>query len=157
MSGYRTLLVAGTHGKTSTTSMAVAALQHSGADPSFAVGGELNERAPTPTTAAAPSSSPRPTRATGHCWNIPRRSSSSLTSRPTTSTSSAARRPTSKPFDKFVGGVESGGVVGLRRRPRVRAMLERTEEALTANDVSVWGYGHHVGGGAQRPTMSSRS
>ncbi|GAB90394.1 UDP-N-acetylmuramate--L-alanine ligase [Gordonia rhizosphera] len=43
MAGYRTLLVAGTHGKTSTTSIAVVALQHCGLDPSFAVGGELNE------------------------------------------------------------------------------------------------------------------
>ncbi|MFW0792888.1 UDP-N-acetylmuramate--L-alanine ligase [Gordonia sp. CPCC 205515] len=43
MAGYRTLLVAGTHGKTSTTSIAVVALQHCGMDPSFAVGGELNE------------------------------------------------------------------------------------------------------------------
>ncbi|SDE26425.1 UDP-N-acetylmuramate--L-alanine ligase [Rhodococcus tukisamuensis] len=43
MHGHRTLLVAGTHGKTSTTSMLVVALQHCGLDPSFAVGGELNE------------------------------------------------------------------------------------------------------------------
>lgn len=43
MAGHRTLLIAGTHGKTSTTSMAVVALQHCGMDPSFAVGGELNE------------------------------------------------------------------------------------------------------------------
>ncbi|WP_072806344.1 UDP-N-acetylmuramate--L-alanine ligase [Rhodococcoides yunnanense] len=43
MDGYRTLLVSGTHGKTSTTSMLVVALQHCGFDPSFAVGGELNE------------------------------------------------------------------------------------------------------------------
>lgn len=43
MQGHRTLLVAGTHGKTSTTSMLVVALQHCGFDPSFAVGGELNE------------------------------------------------------------------------------------------------------------------
>ncbi|MGV8871482.1 MAG: UDP-N-acetylmuramate--L-alanine ligase [Rhodococcus sp. (in: high G+C Gram-positive bacteria)] len=43
MQGYRTLLVSGTHGKTSTTSMLVVALQHCGFDPSFAVGGELNE------------------------------------------------------------------------------------------------------------------
>lgn len=43
MAGHRTLLVAGTHGKTSTTSMLVVALQHCGVDPSFAVGGELNE------------------------------------------------------------------------------------------------------------------
>ncbi|GAA3964007.1 UDP-N-acetylmuramate--L-alanine ligase [Gordonia caeni] len=43
MDGHRTLLISGTHGKTSTTSMAVVALQHRGADPSFAIGGELNE------------------------------------------------------------------------------------------------------------------
>ncbi|WP_051178332.1 UDP-N-acetylmuramate--L-alanine ligase [Nocardia concava] len=43
MQGHKTLLVSGTHGKTSTTSMLVVALQHCGFDPSFAVGGELNE------------------------------------------------------------------------------------------------------------------
>ncbi|GAB2557042.1 UDP-N-acetylmuramate--L-alanine ligase [Nocardia heshunensis] len=43
MAGHKTLLVSGTHGKTSTTSMLVVALQHCGFDPSFAVGGELNE------------------------------------------------------------------------------------------------------------------
>ncbi|QRY60845.1 UDP-N-acetylmuramate--L-alanine ligase [Gordonia sp. PDNC005] len=43
MQGHRTLLISGTHGKTSTTSMSVVALQHCGSDPSFAVGGELNE------------------------------------------------------------------------------------------------------------------
>jgi UDP-N-acetylmuramate--alanine ligase len=35
--------VSGTHGKTTTTSMLIVALQHSGFDPSFAVGGELGE------------------------------------------------------------------------------------------------------------------
>ena len=43
MEGHRNLLIAGTHGKTSTTSMAVVALQHCGLNPSFAVGGALNE------------------------------------------------------------------------------------------------------------------
>ncbi len=43
MRGHRTLLVSGTHGKTSTTSMLIVSLQHCGFDPSFAVGGELNE------------------------------------------------------------------------------------------------------------------
>lgn len=42
MQDRRALLVAGTHGKTSTTSMAVAALQSAGLDPSFAIGGQLN-------------------------------------------------------------------------------------------------------------------
>lgn len=42
MEGYTQVLLAGTHGKTSTTSMAVSALQHAGEDPSFAIGGQLN-------------------------------------------------------------------------------------------------------------------
>lgn len=43
MAGHTTVLVSGTHGKTSTTSMLIVALQHCGFDPSFAVGGELGE------------------------------------------------------------------------------------------------------------------
>ncbi|MBD8507763.1 UDP-N-acetylmuramate--L-alanine ligase [Hoyosella sp. G463] len=43
MQGSDPVLVAGTHGKTSTTSLLVVALQHCHLDPSFAVGGELNE------------------------------------------------------------------------------------------------------------------
>ncbi|GAA4681543.1 UDP-N-acetylmuramate--L-alanine ligase [Pseudonocardia yuanmonensis] len=39
--GYRVAAVAGTHGKTSTSSMLTVALQHCGADPSFAIGGDL--------------------------------------------------------------------------------------------------------------------
>jgi UDP-N-acetylmuramate--alanine ligase len=41
MVGDKTLMVTGTAGKTTTTSMLIVALQHSGLDPSFAVGGEL--------------------------------------------------------------------------------------------------------------------
>ena len=41
MAGRRSMCVAGTHGKTSTTSMLTVALQHAGLDPSFAIGGEL--------------------------------------------------------------------------------------------------------------------
>ena len=43
MDGRTTLMVTGTHGKTTTTSMLVVALQHCGLDPSFAVGGEMGE------------------------------------------------------------------------------------------------------------------
>ena len=43
MEGSRGIAVAGTHGKTTTTSMLTVALQHCGADPSFAIGSELNE------------------------------------------------------------------------------------------------------------------
>ncbi|MCZ0728041.1 UDP-N-acetylmuramate--L-alanine ligase [Mycolicibacterium iranicum] len=43
MAGYTTMMVTGTHGKTTTTSMIIVALQHSGFDPSFAVGGDLGQ------------------------------------------------------------------------------------------------------------------
>jgi UDP-N-acetylmuramate--alanine ligase len=43
MLGRRTICVAGTHGKTTTTSMLTVALQHCGVDPSYAIGGNLNE------------------------------------------------------------------------------------------------------------------
>ncbi|OBF62647.1 UDP-N-acetylmuramate--L-alanine ligase [Mycobacterium sp. 852002-51971_SCH5477799-a] len=43
MNGRTTLMVSGTHGKTTTTSMLIVALQHCGRDPSFAVGGEMGE------------------------------------------------------------------------------------------------------------------
>ena len=40
---HRLVAIAGTHGKTTTTSMTVVAMQHCHADPSFAIGSELNE------------------------------------------------------------------------------------------------------------------
>jgi UDP-N-acetylmuramate--alanine ligase len=43
MRGRVVVAVAGTHGKTTTTSLLTVALQHCGADPSFAIGGDLNE------------------------------------------------------------------------------------------------------------------
>jgi UDP-N-acetylmuramate--alanine ligase len=43
MRGYRGVVVAGTHGKTTTTSMLAVTFQHCGLDPSFYVGGQLNE------------------------------------------------------------------------------------------------------------------
>ncbi|MCW2615242.1 MAG: murC, partial [Frankiales bacterium] len=43
MAGRRGVAVAGTHGKTTTTSMLTVAVQHCGVDPSFAIGGDLNE------------------------------------------------------------------------------------------------------------------
>jgi UDP-N-acetylmuramate--alanine ligase len=43
MQGRQVVAIAGTHGKTTTTSLLTVALQHCAADPSFAIGGELNE------------------------------------------------------------------------------------------------------------------
>jgi UDP-N-acetylmuramate--alanine ligase len=43
MAGRQTVAVAGTHGKTTTTSMVTSILQHAGQDPSFVIGGEIAE------------------------------------------------------------------------------------------------------------------
>ena len=43
MTGRQTIAVAGTHGKTTTTSMITLILQHAGLDPSFVIGGEISE------------------------------------------------------------------------------------------------------------------
>ena len=43
MQSHSTISVAGTHGKTTTTSMATVVLQSAGLDPSFVIGSELNE------------------------------------------------------------------------------------------------------------------
>jgi UDP-N-acetylmuramate--alanine ligase len=43
MEGQQAVLIGGTHGKTTTTSMTVVAMQSAGRDPSFAIGGSLNE------------------------------------------------------------------------------------------------------------------
>lgn len=42
MAGRRVIAVAGTHGKTTTTSLLTVALQEAGADPTYAIGGELS-------------------------------------------------------------------------------------------------------------------
>ena len=43
MKGFRSVAVAGTHGKTTTTSMLAVAIQECGVDPSFAIGGTPND------------------------------------------------------------------------------------------------------------------
>jgi UDP-N-acetylmuramate--alanine ligase len=43
MAGRRAIAIAGTHGKTTTTSMATLIFQHAGLDPSFVIGGEISE------------------------------------------------------------------------------------------------------------------
>lgn len=152
MSGYRTLLVAGTHGKTSTTSMAVAALQHSGADPSFAVGGELNESGTNAHHGSGTVFVAEADESDGSLLEYPASVVVITNIEADHLDFFGSEAAYVEVFDKFVAGVESGGVVvACVDDPGIRALLERSGEALAANDVSVWGYGHHVGGGAQRP------
>ncbi len=90
MAGRRGIAIAGTHGKTSTTSMLVTAAQACGADPAYAIGGDLAElRGQRRRRHRRRCSSPRPTRATARSCCSRRTRRWSPTSRPTTSTSTA--------------------------------------------------------------------
>ena len=98
MAGRRVVAVAGTHGKTTTTSLLTSALVAAGADPTYAVGGVLaatghNAERRRPAT----SSSPRPTRATAPSSSTGRTPRSSPTWPPTTSTCGGPRRRTARP------------------------------------------------------------
>ena len=98
MAGRRVVAVAGTHGKTTTTSLLTVALQAAGADPTYAVGGDLAQhRHQRRARAPATCSWPRPTRATAPSSSTARTPRSSPTSRPTTSTTGGPRRPTARP------------------------------------------------------------
>jgi UDP-N-acetylmuramate--alanine ligase len=55
------IAVAGTHGKTTTTSLVASVLAAGGLDPTFVIGGRLKRRVPTRGWAAASSSWSRPT------------------------------------------------------------------------------------------------
>lgn len=60
----RGIAVAGTHGKTTTTSLAAAVLSEGGLDPTFVIGGQLLAAGVTPNSVAASGWWPRPTKAT---------------------------------------------------------------------------------------------
>ena len=64
MEGRRVVAVAGTHGKTTTTSLLTIALQAAGADPTYTIGGDLAATGVNAAEGTGTSSSPRPTRAT---------------------------------------------------------------------------------------------
>ena len=58
------IAVAGTHGKTTTTSLVASVLAEGGLDPTFVIGGRLKSAGSNARSARAATSSPRPTRAT---------------------------------------------------------------------------------------------
>lgn len=93
MAGYTTLMVTGTHGKTTTTSMLIVALQHSGFDPSFAVGGELGEAGTNAHHGSGKCFVAEADESDGSLLEYTPNVAVSPTSRPTTWTSSAVSRP----------------------------------------------------------------
>ncbi|MFT3900324.1 MAG: UDP-N-acetylmuramate--L-alanine ligase [Gordonia sp. (in: high G+C Gram-positive bacteria)] len=151
MDGYTTLLVAGTHGKTSTTSMAVAALQHSGADPSFAIGGELNESGTNAHHGSGDVFVAEADESDGSLLEYPASVVVVTNIEADHLDFFGSVEAYVEVFDKFLAGVQKGGaVVACLDDPGVRALLERSADVLRKNKVTVLGYGHHVPGG-RRP------
>ena len=111
MQGRRSVVVAGTHGKTTTTSMAAVALQHAGLTLRSTSGPSSTRPAPTPTPDRATCSSPSPTRVTAPSWCSNRRSRWSPTSRATTSTTGVIEDAVHAGFRRFADGVPPRGVV----------------------------------------------
>lgn len=74
MANHRAVCIAGSAGKTSTTSMLTVALQHAGLDPGYAIGAELIGSGTTPISGREMSSSPKPTKVTGRSLRSPPRS-----------------------------------------------------------------------------------
>ena len=104
MAGRRVIAVAGTHGKTTTTSMLTTVLRECGADPGYVIGGILTETGLGAETAPAWTSWPRRTRATGRSCCCRPTWRSSPTSRPTTWTTTGRWRTSGRRSPRSAGG-----------------------------------------------------
>ncbi|GED98270.1 UDP-N-acetylmuramate--L-alanine ligase [Gordonia crocea] len=145
MDGYSTLLVAGTHGKTSTTSMAVAALQHCGADPSFAVGGELNESGTNAHHGSGGVFVAEADESDGSLLEYPASVVVITNIEADHLDFFGSEQAYVEVFDRFVAGVAPGGtVIACVDDPGVRALIERSAGVLAEHGVALWGYGHHA-------------
>ena len=139
MAGRRSVAVAGTHGKTSTTSMLTVAVQACGVDPSFAIGGDLNESGSNahagegdvfvaeadesdrsflllrPSGPSSPTSRPTTstTTATSRRWRRP----STRSSAPSTSGASSSCAPTTPVPPRLRGVADTRAAAHLRPRP----------------------------------------
>ena len=132
MAGRRVVAVAGTHGKTTTTSLLTVALQAAGADPTYADRRRpRRHRGSTRPRAAGDAVRRRGRRERRRVPALPRRTPrSSPTSRPTTSTTGGPRTPTRAAFDEFARHVDPDGfLVCCVDDPGAAALAERQRAA----------------------------
>lgn len=145
MGRQRTLLVSGTHGKTSTTSMLIVALQHCGVDPSFAVGGELNEAGTNAHhgtgavfVAEADESDGSLLQYTPDVAVVTNIESDHLDF-------FGSDEAYTQVFDDFVDRLRPGGLlVVCVDDPGARALAGRVSERLAADGIRVIGYGYNI-------------
>ena len=178
MAGRRAVAVAGTHGKTTTTSMLTVALQHCGADPSFAIGGDLNESGANAHHGTGDVFVAEADESDGSFLAAtPRTSPSSPTSSPTTSTTTAPPRRSRTRSSTSRDGIRPGGFLvacaddaGARapgRAARAARRRRRTYGESAGADVrsttcgcagprSAFERRCRAGGGSARSTCGSR-
>ena len=128
---------AGTHGKTTTSSMLALVLVEAGLHPSFIIGGEVNEIGTGAVwDGRATCSSSRPTRATARSSSCPRKPCSSPTSSRTTSSTTARFDAPARP--RSTGSSPSARAARrLRRRParrRARPRPRRGRATASSDD-----------------------
>ncbi len=153
MAGARGVMVTGTHGKTSTTSMIVAALTDAGLDPSFAVGGELNESGTNAHQGAGDVFVAEGDESDGSILEfapdvavVTNVEADHLDFFGTTEDYVAV-------FDAFAGRIPDGGaLVVCLDDPGAAAFAGRVAPVLAARDVAVYGYGEGLHA-ASAPTV----
>ena len=124
-----TVAVAGTHGKTTTTSMIAALLDAGGIDPTVINGGIINATAPTRGSARATGWWSRPTRATAASCGSTARSRSSPTSIPSISTIYGGFEQVKDAFVEFVENVPFYGAALLCvDHPEVQSIIPRLRD-----------------------------
>ena len=133
MAGRRSVAVAGTHGKTSTTSMLTVAVQACGVDPSFAIGGDLNESGSNAHAGEGDVFVAEADESDRSFLLLAPSARSSPTSRPTTSTTTATWRPSRPPSTGSSARSTSGLRRRLRRRPRRRPGSRRAARRPAAH------------------------
>lgn len=140
MAGSRSVCIAGTHGKTSTTSMLTVALQHARLDPSFAIGGELNESGTGAHAGSGDVFIAEADESDGSFLAFSPRGAVITTIEPDHLDHHGTAEAYAAVFDEFVSRIEPGGflIAGVDDAG-VRELLGRVTAAAPALDVVTYG------------------
>lgn len=142
MAGRRSFAVAGTHGKTTTTGMITVALQHCGADPSFAIGGELTESGANAHDGTGDTFVAEADESDGSFLLYSPQVAVVTNVEPDHLDHYGTPEAVESAFDAFCDRVVPGGlIVACVDDPGARRMVERVRRRRAADGVRVLGYG----------------
>jgi UDP-N-acetylmuramate--alanine ligase len=138
----RSVCVAGTHGKTSTTSMLTVALQQAGLDPSFAIGGELNESGSGAHHGSGDIFVAEADESDGSFLAFAPHGAIVMNLEPDHLDHHGTAEAYAAVFDQFVDRIEPGGfLVACTDDPGVRALLKRVKSRPGAPRIVGYGRG----------------